>query len=212
MVLQADSHVHSQWSWDAPHAWMEQTCARALELGLPAVAFTEHLDHSSYTVEADVLVGKDHLTALYADGRLTPPPFDADGYLQDIARCRDRFPGLRILSGLEVGEPHWHADAVTRILGAGEFDRVLGSLHCLPDGDGFSQPPDLFAHRDAYEVMRTYLGEIVALVSGSDDFAVLAHIDYPVRSWPLEQFNPLDFEDEFRLALRATAGQARRWR
>jgi histidinol phosphatase-like PHP family hydrolase len=42
VVLPADGHVHSEWSWDAPDGSMERTCARALDIGLPAVAFTEH--------------------------------------------------------------------------------------------------------------------------------------------------------------------------
>ena len=45
MELPADGHVHSEWSWDADLGSMEATtCARAVELGLPAVAFTEHVD------------------------------------------------------------------------------------------------------------------------------------------------------------------------
>ena len=44
VVLPADSHVHSQWSWDALAGSMEGTCRRAVEIGLPAVAFTEHAD------------------------------------------------------------------------------------------------------------------------------------------------------------------------
>ncbi|MFC7757916.1 hypothetical protein ACFQY4_07665 [Catellatospora bangladeshensis] len=39
-VLPAAGHVHSEWSWDAYVGSMERTCARAVELGLPAVAFT----------------------------------------------------------------------------------------------------------------------------------------------------------------------------
>jgi histidinol-phosphatase (PHP family) len=41
---------------------------------------------------------------------------------------------------------------------------------------------------------------------------VLAHVDYPVRSWPVERagvFDPLVFEEEFRGALRATARSGR---
>jgi histidinol-phosphatase (PHP family) len=39
VVLPADSHVHTEWSWDAPDGSMERTCARAVEIGLPAIAF-----------------------------------------------------------------------------------------------------------------------------------------------------------------------------
>ena len=45
----ADNHVHSQWSHDTgPRASMAAACARAVRLGLPAVAFTEHLDFTEW--------------------------------------------------------------------------------------------------------------------------------------------------------------------
>jgi histidinol-phosphatase (PHP family) len=209
MTLPADSHVHSEWSWDAPLASMERTCAEATRLGLAAIAFTEHLDHTVWPVAVDGPYVDGHLTALAApDGLLTPPRFEADGYLAAIERCRERFPNLRIMSGLELGEPHWHAAACAEVLRAGRFDRVLGSLHCLPDGDGFAEPWGIYPHRPAADVVRQYLSGITELVTGSDAFTVLAHIDYAVRSWPHQDAGPFDpaaFEEEFRSALRATA-------
>jgi histidinol-phosphatase (PHP family) len=188
---------------------MEGSCAEAVRLGLPAIAFTEHLDHTVWNVAVDSPSAGKLLTSLAAaDGTLTPPEFDPVGYLAEVERCRQRFPDLRILSGLEVGEPHWHAEACATVLGAGRFDRVLGSLHCLPDGDGFAEPWGLYPHRDAAEVVREYLAEVARLVVDSDLFSVLAHIDYPVRFWPEREagpFEPAAFEDEFRHALRSTA-------
>ena len=210
--MPADSHVHSEWSWDAVLGSMERSCARAVDLGLPAVAFTEHLDHTVWKVDLDALHQDDLLATLAGpDGQLTPPAFDASGYLRGIERCRERFPGLRILSGLEVGEPHWHAAAVSKVIGAGRFDRVLGSLHCLPDRDGFAEPPSLYRHRAAADVVRTYLAEVARLIAESDVFSVLAHIDYPVRFWPAQAgpFDPEAFEDEFRHALRVLAAGGR---
>jgi histidinol-phosphatase (PHP family) len=60
--------------------------------------------------------------------------------------------------------------------------------------------------------MRTYLAGVVEMVSISGVFSVLVHIDYPVRTWPVERagpFDPVVFEDEFRWALRATAESGR---
>lgn len=211
MTLPTDSHVHSEWSWDAQNGSMERSCERAREIGLTSIAFTEHVDHTVWTASTAGLatVPDDHPVAILADaaGHVTPPAFDATGYLLSIERCREKFPELRILSGLELGEPHWHHEAVQRVLSLGEFDRVLGSLHCLPDGALFQEPNDLNGHRDPDEVVRTYLQEVANLVSLSETFSVLAHIDYPVRSWPahLGPFDPKEFEDEFRHALRATA-------
>jgi histidinol-phosphatase (PHP family) len=211
--LPADNHVHSQWSWDTPVGDMERSCVRAIDLGLPAIAFTEHLDHTVWRIALDGPYATDHLTALAdPDGMLTPPAFDAAGYLAAIEHCRERFPQLRILSGLELGEPHRHGDQIARVLAAGRFDRLLGSLHTLDDRGTFAEPWGIYPHRDPSDVVRAYLADVATMVSTSDVFAVLAHIDYPVRSWPsgtAGPFDPAAFEDEFRHALRATAQSGR---
>jgi histidinol-phosphatase (PHP family) len=211
--LPPDSHVHSEWSWDTSVGDMEQSCVRAVELGLPAIAFTEHLDHTVWRIALQGPYVMDNLTALAdPNGMLTPPAFDAAGYLQAIERCRERFPELRILSGLELGEPHRHVSQCAQVLAAGRFDRVLGSLHTLPDQGAFAEPWGIYPHRDPQEVVRDYLVDVATMVSTTEMFTVLAHIDYPVRSWPTEKagpFDPTTFEDEFRYALRATAQSGR---
>jgi histidinol-phosphatase (PHP family) len=63
MSLPADSHVHSEWSWDSPNGSMERTCAQAAELGLPAVAFTDHMDFTVWKIAANDLEGFEHLKA-----------------------------------------------------------------------------------------------------------------------------------------------------
>jgi histidinol-phosphatase (PHP family) len=112
---------------------------------------------------------------------------------------------------MELGEPHWHTDAVEALLARGNFERVLGSLHCLPFGDRFSEPPYLYGERDPANVLRDYLAEVPRLVEGCDSFTVLAHIDYPIRYWPAElgPFESKPYEDEFRHALRALADSGR---
>ena len=130
-MLPADSHVHSEWSWDALDGSMERTCARAVDIGLPAVAFTEHADFTTWTMIAEEL--DERLRPLVTpEGFLTPPRMDVAGYQESLARCRDRYPSLRIISGVELGEAHWHEDLAARLLEVGHFDRVLGSLHSLP--------------------------------------------------------------------------------
>lgn len=203
MVIPADGHVHSEWSWDADRGAMDATCARAVELGIPSIAFTEHVDFTPF--RAGFLA--EHFGHLVADGILTAPVLDVAGYLEGIERCRAAYPDLTILTGMEVGQPHLHGDEIAALLSQGTFDRVIGSLHCLWDGGAYAEPWELFGHRPAVEVFREYLHEIPRMVAGSDVFHSFAHIDYPVRSWPEElgAFDPLDFEDELRLALKALA-------
>jgi histidinol-phosphatase (PHP family) len=137
---------------------------------------------------------------------------DVDGYLACVQRCRERYPQLRILTGVEVGEAHRHPEEVAALLAGGRFQRVLGSLHCLPLGDDrYAEPPNLYRRHPAADVIRDYLAEVVRLVTGSDAFEVLAHLDYPIRYWP-QHAGPFDvrqFEAEFRHALRTLADSGR---
>jgi histidinol-phosphatase (PHP family) len=167
---------------------MRRSCARAVELGLSAIAFTEHADFTPWTIDAQ---GRDpadfppQWASRYADGVFTPPVFDLPGYRDCLDACRDDFPRLRILSGVELGEPHWHPDRTRRLLTQGRFDRVLASLHSYPDGTA-SRPigPDTYGHRKPEDLMRWYLNEVERLAEEFDGFELLAHLDFPVRFWP----------------------------
>src|SRR5688500_2495403 len=138
-MLPPDDHTHSEWSWDAVNGSMEGSCARAVELGLPSIAFTEHVDlvrwhitpaHQPAMRRGEYgQVGQRIVARVAADDCYDVPSLDVDGYLASIERCRDRFPDLRIVTGVELGEPHWFADRCIALLATGAFDRVLGSLH-----------------------------------------------------------------------------------
>ncbi|MEV6417750.1 PHP domain-containing protein [Kribbella sp. NPDC051718] len=207
MELPGDGHVHTEYSWDANQGSMAGTCARAVELGLPSVAFTEHVDFTPF--RAGFL--EDKFPGLVTDGILHATALDAQSYLESIERCRAKYPELRILTGMEIGQPHLHETELKKLLAQGTFDRLLGSLHCPRDGTEYAEPWEFYPHRPADEVFREYLLEIPRMVAGSDLFEVFAHIDYPVRSWPesAKPFAPEDFEDELRQALRSLADGGR---
>lgn len=220
MSLPADSHVHSQFSWDTGgpvHALgrMEATCARAVQIGLPAVYFTEHLDLDPdwWTDPEDM---EDHAKPMVGpDGLVRTPPFDVEGYLAEVERCRVLFPELHIGTGLEVGQPHRHLRSASSWLDLDRFDRVLGSLHTIPempDGGVRCEPNTAFRRHVPGEVVRAYLAEIPAMVASDAPFAVITHLDYALRYWPEEGAGPVDpreFEEEFRVALRAVAASGR---
>jgi histidinol-phosphatase (PHP family) len=187
--------VHSQWSWDAPGGDLLRTCARAVELGLPALAFTEHVDLTPWTMPG---------------GRIQlGPPFDVAGYLAAIDECRSRFPALRVLSGVEFSEPHWHGSAVRALP---SLDRVLGSVHSRRfDQDRFMEISYAYGAAPAADVVRGYLAEVARMVETSADFEVVTHLDYPLRYWPAAA-GPCEigmFEAEFRDALAAIARSGR---
>jgi histidinol-phosphatase (PHP family) len=209
-LLPSDHHVHTEWSWDAPNGSMERTCSRALELGLPSVAFTEHADMTPWTLPPGAHV-PDDWAHLVSGNVFTPPRLDLDGYRQCLEQCRARFPGLRIHSGIELSEPHWHAEETKSLLDRGGFFRVLASVHSarLPaGGPAFTEVSDRYSDQAPEGVVRDYLAETLRLVQKFDDFEVLAHIDYPIRRWPTEAhpYDPRQFEEEHREILRILAG------
>lgn len=215
-VLPADDHVHSEWSWDAVSGSMARTCARAVEIGLPAVAFTEHVDYTRWVTPPEAHAEMTVYGHLVEDGRFHPPPLDVEGYLAELERCRSLFPSLRIVSGVELGEPHWFPDEVADLLATGAFERVLGSQHSfLVDGepwlvtdlDGVGSLSELSPR----EMVRTHLLATHEMIVSDDRFAVLAHIDYAVRHWPggPAAFPLREFEEEIRLVLEALAASGR---
>ena len=217
-TLPADAHVHSEWSWDAgshPNAagGMARTCAQARRIGLSAVIFTEHLDFEDAWRADEGDIGRYAQKYVDATGHVRLPAFDADGYLAAIDRCRHDFPELRILTGVEFGQPHlWDAPAAA-LLSSGAIDRVNGSLHVLPFESGDrAEPTTLYRYRAPDAVMWAYLDEIPRMVAGSDTFEVFTHIDYAARSWPAVTAGPFDprrFEEGFRGAMRAIAASGR---
>jgi len=206
-VLPPDNHVHTQWSWDAPgEASMTRSCEQALAVGVPAVAFTDHLD---FTVGTE----GDRIIAEHIDPRPYPRMhvLDVSGYLAGVQECRRRYPDLRILTGAEIGEAHlWAASAQAVVARAG-FDRILGSLHAIPYDGKLTAADQLFRRMPAGEVMRLYFAELLRLVEGSDIFQVLAHLDFPRRMWPRTgpPYDEQAFEAEIRAVLRALAAGGR---
>ena len=172
---------------------MERSCERALEIGLPAIAFTEHADW-----------------ALVHKGQ---HPVDIGGYLNAVERCRARFPNLRILTGVELGEPHLYPKETAEILAAGPLDRVLGSIHSIRlDGEllDASQFRDR-AGLDFPAAVREYFRETLAMVESGQPFETLAHLDYPKRYWfdTATPYREKDYEEEIRAILVASARTGR---
>lgn len=206
-MLPPDNHIHTQFSWDTrSRSSMVRACEQALAVGLPAVAFTEHVDFTEWGA-ADQPVND--VPEARAKGGIQP--LDVEGYIASVQECRERFTDLRILSGIETGEPHLFAGSVAGLLGQATFDRVLGSLHSLPR-DGLLVGVGWFlSGASAYDVVRDYCAEMLLMIEDSDVFEVLAHFDYPRRYWPSAAgtYQDANVEEEHRAVFRALATSGR---
>lgn len=189
---------------------MRDACARAVELGLPGIAFTDHADFTTLTVSDDAAAYIRAVGGTVTDGVYRPPPLDVAGYLACVDECRQEFPGLLIRAGAELGDPHLHPQAAAALAGSG-LDLIVGSVHILPGPGGFAETADRYADVPDAQVVREYLAEVTTMIEASGSFAVLAHINYAARYWPGRQgpYRSSDFEAEYRTALRALARTGR---
>src|SRR5258708_2425284 len=188
-----DLHVHTEGGWEGRRGARGRSWGRAIEVGPAAIAFTEHADWA--------LVHKGQHSV------------DLAGYFDAIERCRAKFKGLRILTGVELGEPHWYPAETTEVLASGHLDQVLGSIHCIRiDGEmvDASQFPERAAG-DFPGAVREYFRETLAMVESGQAFETLAHIDYPKRYWlhGPKPHREADYEAEIRAVLKAAAATGR---
>ena len=177
MDLPADSHVHSEWSWDTggpgseADGTMLRTCERAVAIGLPAVVFTEHLNFEGWRIEPQDATDAPHQSQGSSRGAVA-----GCGGLPRLHRpCRSLFPTLRILTGVEFGQPHLFEQQASQLLDLSKLDRVNGSLHTLQNGADRSEPVTLFRCWPADRVMWEYLAEVPRMVAASNSFEVFTH-------------------------------------
>jgi len=181
---------------------MVRSCEQALAAGLPGLAFTDHLDFTTWT-DGDLIATQNLDPRRYTRMHV----LDINGYLAALDECRQRYPELRIFSGVEVGEAHLWAASASAVLARAGVDRILGSLHAIPCDGRLTAADDLFRQMPPDDVMRRYFAELLRLVQGSDLFQVLAHLDFPRRMWPRAagRYDERAFEAEYRAVLRALA-------
>ena len=165
-VSTSDLHVHTNFSSDALHISDLTPAAlarRGMELGLSALALTDHLDVNS------------EVEGIF-------PPLDGEVRNQAVRRVQaDYKDKIRVICGIELGQPTQYPDAAEKMLRAGDYDFVLGSMHNLTGMPDFALV-DLCAYDEdgRQEMLSRYLDEYLLLTEfpGIDSFA---HLTYPLR-------------------------------
>ena len=116
-----DFHVHTSFSMDCLVP-MEDMARYALERrGQKMICFTDHID-------------LDH----------PYKPFDVDGdtYLRKIASVQERFPGIKLLAGLEIGYTAPTHDRLVEKAASVPLDFILLSRHVINGID----PLDIYSY------------------------------------------------------------------
>ncbi len=153
----ADCHVHTTYSFDGIST-LTQQLDRADELGLSVIAITDHLDTVPDAFEKE---RKNHLAR-------------AD----EIEKVRHKYPNLKILCGLEIGQAVHYPSLTEEYLGMYKWDFILGSIHNLRNREDFYFSD--FTESDPDAAYSLYLDEILETVE-MGAFDSLAHLTYPLR-------------------------------
>jgi histidinol-phosphatase (PHP family) len=212
--LPSDDHVHSRFSFDAFDGDLEGTCRRAVELGLPAVSFTEHVDLEPWSAPPGGWDWPEGVRgSVDGHGRFLAAPLEVQAYVAEVERCRHLFADLTIRLGIELDAGHRHRDEVADLLRRQGFDRIVGSIHALPDltaSGEFLEVDPAYHQREAVDVVLTYLAEARDMIASDVPFDVLGHLDYPLRHWPVDRPVPwAELEEPVRDTLSRLAGSGR---
>ncbi|MEN6372267.1 MAG: histidinol-phosphatase [Armatimonadota bacterium] len=150
-----DYHVHSTYSGDSPTK-LRDMCAKAVEIGIDEIVFTEHLDYTPTDISYGCLV--------YSK------------WMDEIAAAREEFSGrLTILSGVEVDYQEKYLPEIEDFLGSHELDFVLVSAHYV-HGILLEEHEKYFPGKSEREAYLPYFEAALAAVE-TGFFDSLAHMD-----------------------------------
>ncbi len=164
MSLPADYHMHTPL---CRHAKGEPTeyAARALELGLPEIGFSDHSP-----VEHD---DQDDWRMLACE---------LSEYVAKVQEARVTHPALPIRLGLEVDFIPGHEPWIKEMSSCHDWDYFIGSVHYISGKWDFDNPKRLaeWAEHDVDEVWTDYFNRL-ANAAASGLFQIIGHPDLPKK-------------------------------
>ena len=153
-----DYQVHSFRSHDGKSSIREQ-CARAVEVGLDEIGFSEHKDFDP----ADPVVDY----------------FDYEAYLTEIEAARREWGAhLKIRAGVEIDYQRWLENEIASYLASHPFDFVIGSVHHIDRV--MLMTPEYNENRTAQTAYQDYFLAVADSVR-SGLFDILGHLEYANR-------------------------------
>lgn len=182
-----DYHVHTRFSdgVDGISACVE----RARELGLAELGFAEHFT-----------------PARLADSACCPRD-DFGKYVAAVRSAAVRYPGIRLLCGVEADYVPGATEEILELLAAHPFDYALCAVHFV-DGFSFDESHNRTAAgwRDVDRLWRRYYETLIeAAQTGA--FDVVAHLDLP-KKWGLRPRGDMGDLERDAIGAIAAAGMA----
>lgn len=182
--MYADYHLHSEFSDDSRES-MENQIARAIELGLDEMCFTDHVD---YGIKKDwddprgiQWRGGDGMSSS-ADEMSPLANVNYPEYFAKLLRMRATFGSkISIRSGLEFGIQSITVQDYEKLFTKyrNELDFVLFSMHQVNNQEFWNQ--QFQEGKTQQEYNEQYYNEILKTMKLFRNYSVLAHLDLLVR-------------------------------
>lgn len=156
-----DLHMHTKSSFDGNYSATEMT-ESAIKNELAAIAFTDHFDVDFYERHN---LGVRQQTSY-----------------EDICSVIEKYSDkIRILRGIEMGQPTYDLALTEKSLERYEYDFIIGSIHNLREMPDFGDLKYKEMELDEiYSLLDRYFEEELILAKWNG-FDTLAHLTYPMR-------------------------------
>jgi histidinol-phosphatase (PHP family) len=160
--IQADTHVHTEFSGDSETPVRRQI-DQAVRLGMTEICITDHHDpHAPSQIDFNL---------------------DLERYVPAIQAIREEYRGrIKVRLGIELGLQLHLTEELARLTSTYPFDYVIGSNHFVDQMDPYF--PAYFEGKTEEQGYRRYFEATLKRVQGISDFDVLGHLDYVVRYGP----------------------------
>jgi len=180
MAILADQHLHTSYSFDSK-ADMTEMIEKAISLGLKHINFTDHNDFD-FPVSPEFPEGCWDL--------------NVDSYLYALLNARAKYEGkIEVGFGIELGlqESVFRENALA--IKSHEFDFIIGSIHVVNQKDPYYS--DYYEGKTPKQAVTEYLKATLTNIRKFQNFDVLGHIDYIVRTLPGGEsaYNVADYSD-----------------
>ena len=156
-----DLHMHTESSFDG-HYPAELMCGAAVKNELAIIAITDHFD-----------------VDFFEEHRLDSRQKSS---YEDIISAKEKFSAkIKVLRGIEMGQPTYDLPLTEKSLARFEYDFVIGSIHNLRKTPDFCELDyQNLTQDEVYSLLEKYFEEelILAKWNGFDTFA---HLTYPMR-------------------------------
>ena len=168
-----DCHTHTHNSFDAENDTVIQRCERAIELGLAAMAVTDHCEANRFYPMEHYGVTEPSENDVYNYKK------DYENSVAEVTEAKEFYKNkLNLICGIELGQGTADDEVADIICADKRIDFIIGSMHELPGREDFYFLD--YSKLDVDKLMEENFNEIYKLCR-QNKFDVLGHLTYSLR-------------------------------